>query len=283
MTDKACWWRRSAVTSTALALMLGACSGGDEGGGGEGSLDDAAAVAIVTETGDAIAGIQNERCAVRRTLGGSEERCEESLQSAEHTTDEGLRDLTDTLHDGDLARNVELTPMVSQTVTDLTELRGQVLLALPSGGGSVDDDGATAALYNPMLTDVLQVHLHYADLVEDEETAALAQLYARTTLQIEDVDHVAALASGDPDAWPSQIGALYDATIAGRDRVLDLAGATDLADATAELEAALTNAGFGSPPPPAAPSGGDPFVASLSLESWRDYRDAVRDRLDALR
>jgi hypothetical protein len=275
MTDEACWWRRSALATTALVLVLGACGGGDDE-----SVDDATTLAIVTATGDAVAGLQDERCAVRRLVGGSEEQCGESYPSAQTSVARGLGALAEAVDVTELDVYLEVRPVAEQATVDLAEPRGLVARA-SIGGGSVDDDGVTAALYTPIVSDVLRAHLQYADLVEDEDMAALAQLYARTSLEIEDVDRVAALASGDPAAWPAQVGALDDAMTAGRDRVLELAQGADLDDATAELQAALAASGFGGPPPAEAPGGGAPFVASLSPDAWRDYRDAVRERLDA--
>jgi hypothetical protein len=278
MTDGARWWRRSAGVSTALVLALGACGGG----GDDDAIDDPTTLTIVAATGDAVAGIQNERCGVRRALGGSDERCGEALYAAQKSADRGLGDIAEAAHETEIEVYLDLEPVAEQATVDLAEPRGQLARAGAfGGGGRIDDGGVTAALYNPIVADVLEAHLRYADLVEDDDMAALAQLYARTSLQIEDVDRVAALASGDPAAWPGQIGAFYDAITAGRDRLAVLAQDTDLADATADLDDALTEAGFGGPPPPEAPGGDAPFVDSLALEAWRDYRHAVRDRLDA--
>jgi hypothetical protein len=151
-------------------------------------------------------------------------------------------------------------------------------------GAPVGDGGAIAARYTPLVADVLGLHLRYADKIEDGELAPVAQLWARTSLQIEDIDRVVALAAGDAAAWPDQVDALYGAVTEGRDRVVELAQGTDLADETTELEQALDAAGFGGPAPPDLAGGtAQAFLDSLAFDAWDSYRDAVREQLDTAR
>ena len=258
-------------------LLVGACTGDD------GAADDPTTLGILTESGDVVAALQSERRATRAITTGSfdEPGTAPDWGVAGARVDNALDGLAEVVHDADRDEYLEVYPTVDQAVVGVAEPRG-MMAALSISGGRVDDGGATAARYTPLVTDVLRLHLQYADSVEDDELAPLARLWARMSLQIEDVDRVIALAAGDPAEWPDQIDAHYRAVIDGRDRLATLAQDTDLAGATADLEEALGEAGFGGPAPPDTTGGTvQAFLDSLAVDAWFSYRDAVREKLDA--
>jgi hypothetical protein len=256
-------------------LAAGACSseGDAEPADATPPDRDSPEVGVVVAVGDLVAALQDERRSTQASLQGRFDepgivRYDVALDAAR---DAGS-DLALAIDELDVGESLEVEAEVSEITTDLVLLRNEVVRVWPIGGGSYDDGGALAGRFGPIITRLLDIQRRYAETRDDP----VVDVYIRTSRIVEDLLEVARIAeSGDP-TWPDTVASNFDAVVDAHDRLLAVADTSlELTDATAALQQALADAGFGTAPP------ADPatFVTTLSLGAWRAYQDIARQYL----